>query len=308
MPTVTMETGTVETGTMETGTVKTDMMNSLLSRLIPLALVAPAMLVSGCTERRVGLGGGATSPVKVTLLREGGGGAPGAEAAAAPVEAPKGFGTFKGKITVNGAAPTLPMLVTVGQSGIKDPVCNQNGVPNESVIVGPDGGLANVYIYLKKAPNIEIPPPPTEPITVDQQGCKFVPHSAIVRVGQPIKMINSDPAAHNVAIAGTVLTFNTTLSKGDEAVITAKSAERNPISMTCSFHGWMNGNLFPVDHPWAVVTGPDGSFEIPSVPAGNMEFVIWHEKVGLVERSVKVDIPIDGVAEKSFQVDAAKLQ
>ncbi|MGC4002959.1 MAG: hypothetical protein QM811_07435 [Pirellulales bacterium] len=37
--------------------------------------------------------------------------------------------------------------------------------------------------------------------------------------------------------------------------------------IACSIHAWMKGYVAVVNHPWAVVTGPDGSFEIKGVPA-----------------------------------------
>ncbi len=58
-----------------------------------------------------------------------------------------------------------------------------------------------------------------------------------------------------------------------------------------------------VNHPWAAVTGPDGSFEIKGVPAGKMEFVVWHEKALYVNRSLKVDV----VPDQPFEVPVIKV-
>ncbi len=61
-----------------------------------------------------------------------------------------GFGTLKGKVVIDGAAPTLNMLLAKG-AATKDAVCAINGVPDESV-VSAGGGLGNVFVYLKKVP------------------------------------------------------------------------------------------------------------------------------------------------------------
>lgn len=267
------------------------------------------LLWTGCTENRTGIGGGAASPVTVKLLTEASeedaeeGGQE--KAAVAKIES---FGTFKGKVTVTGTPPTLAPLVAQGQQ-VKDAVCAVVPVPNETAIVGAGGGLANVFVFLSKVPNVDVPPPPSDPIVIDQKGCKFVPHASIIRVGQPLKMINTDPVAHNVKLTGVAMSFNSTIPGGDTSgVQTAyERPERFPIPMACDFHGWMQAYQLAVNHPWAALTGEDGTFEITGVPAGKMEFVVWHEKAGRIESKLIVDIPADGVLEKNFEVNAASL-
>lgn len=267
------------------------------------------LLAASCKENRTGLGGGAASHVKVKLLTEAAeeesDNAAGAESAGAKIES---FGTFKGKVTVTGTPPTLVPLVAKGQQ-VKDAICAVAPVPNESVIVGSGNGLANVYVFLSKLPNVDVPPPPTDPIVIDQKGCKFVPHGSIIRVGQPLKMINTDPVAHNVKLTGVAMSFNSTIPAGDSTGVQTKyeRPERFPIPMACDFHGWMQAYQLAVNHPWAAMTNPDGTFEITGVPAGKMEFVVWHEKAGRIEGKLIVDVPADGVVEKNFEVNAAAL-
>ena len=50
------------------------------------------------------------------------------------------------------------------------------------------------------------------------------------------------------------------------------------LSLKCNIHQWMTGYVWAFDHPYAVVTGEDGTYEIKNVPAGTeLTIVAWHE-------------------------------
>ncbi|MDB4802693.1 hypothetical protein OAH05_02065, partial [bacterium] len=127
--------------------------------------------LSGCDPevRREGLGGGALTPVKVTLLREAKEGEAGAASESTAGPKITEFGTVTGRISVDGALPTLPSLLAQGQA-TKDLVCSEKKIENQTV-VGTDGGLGNVFIYLRRVPNVDVPAPSEEQLIVDQQGC-----------------------------------------------------------------------------------------------------------------------------------------
>ena len=54
------------------------------------------------------------------------------------------------------------------------------------------------------------------------------------------------------------------------------------MTVACDIHPWMHGHVMIFDHPFFAVTGPDGSFEIKGVPAGDQNVVVWQEGVGYV--------------------------
>ena len=71
----------------------------------------------------------------------------------------------------------------------------------------------------------------------------------------------------------------------------------------------MKAYQLPLDHPYGVVTQADGSFEIPELPVGTHQFVVWHERSRrpLFSRFT-VKIKSDGdVVEKTIEVKATKL-
>ncbi|MFP5246184.1 MAG: hypothetical protein ACLGH0_05775, partial [Thermoanaerobaculia bacterium] len=128
------------------------------------------------------------------------GGAP--AAAATPVVADAA--TLNGLVKFEGGAPKMPPL----QMGA-DPFCHSQHpapVPDEEVVVGPGGELANVIVYVENAP---ASPAPSTPAVLDQKGCQYIPHVTAVQVGQPIQIKNSDATLHNVhAMPETNAQFN----------------------------------------------------------------------------------------------------
>ena len=61
-----------------------------------------------------------------------------------------------------------------------------------------DGGLDNVFVYVKDGLGNYYFDTPTEPVTLDQKGCRYTPHVFGIRVGQPLEIVNSDSTLHNV--------------------------------------------------------------------------------------------------------------
>ena len=97
-----------------------------------------------------------------------------------------------------GTPPTLQPLITKGQKS-RTQICARETIPDQKLVVDSSGGVANVVIFLAKAPaGAAVPPPPTEPADFDNKGCHFIPHVLLMRVGQPVKILNDDfPLQHN---------------------------------------------------------------------------------------------------------------
>ena len=82
-------------------------------------------------------------------------------------------------------------------------------------------------------------------------------------------------------------------------------------------HPWMSGYILLTPHPYAAVTGEDGSFVIEQVPPGTYEIVMWHEGVHLVDvnRTLqlyrfeapyaitrRIEVPPDGLLAVDFEL------
>jgi plastocyanin len=255
------------------------------------------MSVGGCGGSE-GVDSGASSHTSVMIKRDKTGGAATTApvAAAAPGVQPAatgGVGTLKGKVVFVGTPPTLQPLIQQGQN-VKDAICAKETIPDQKLVVDSSGGVANVVIFLAKAPpGAAIPPPPTADADFDNKGCHFVPHVLLMRVGQPVKILNDDfPLQHNThTLPQRTAGFNSTIPKeGKEFTYTKPEPE--PCEVKCDIHAWMHGWHFPLDHPYAAVSGPTGEFEIKDLPAGEHSFRVWAEgAIGhYLSRGLKVTI------------------
>jgi len=184
-----------------------------------------------------------------------------------------------------------------------DPLCMPEGPStSEVVVVGPGNGLQNVFVYVKDGLGDRKFPTPSTPVELDQKGCKYVPHVFGAQVGQPVKIVNSDPTLHNVHALpkdNTEFNFGQPL-KGME---TTRMFDKPEIMVRfkCDVHGWMGAWGGIVAHPFFAVTKPDGSFEIKGLPAGTFTIETWHEQFGLQTQTVTVDGTAPGTAAFSYK-------
>ena len=263
-------------------------MNNLPSfrTFLALGVCLSLTVLSGC-ERGLG-GGGSIVPtvaVKLDAVADAGG-------SDAPVEV-AGYGSVTGRVILDGAVPALGSFLPAGE--LKDPsVCVREQIPDERIIVGPDGGLANVFIFLPRKPAgtpEEAAAAPSEAVIFDQKVCVFLPHAMLLRAGQVMRVLNSDPIVHNTHTnPKSNSQFNSTVKPGEQEGIPVvyQRPEREPVRVVCDFHPWMLAWHLPLDHPYGALTGEEGTFTIEGVPAGNHKFAVWHEGRKLGDYSVTV--------------------
>jgi hypothetical protein len=190
------------------------------------------------------------------------------------------WGAIKGRFVFDGPPPKLIPLVVA-----KDQFCIDKHPANESVLVGDDGSLANVVVYIRLGRRDKIDVHPdfkaklTEPVVLDNQGCHFVPHVTLVRSGQPLILKNTDPVGHNTNLGG----FNQIIPAGGEIKTKRDRAAAVPASVTCNIHPFMKAYMLVQDHPYMAASAEDGTFTIEKIPAGKREFMFWHEAPGAMK-------------------------
>ncbi|MEZ6066110.1 MAG: hypothetical protein R3B90_10470 [Planctomycetaceae bacterium] len=273
--------------------------------LAPLIVVG-VVAMSGCTESFT-CWGRAKSDVDVTIPS----GAAGPEAGdGGETAAVAGYGNLSGRVTLTGTTPGLSSPAAGKVKPADADVCVVDKIPNERLVVN-DGGIANVFIYLQKAPNGTKAPEGVEPaaVVMDHQSCTFVPHALVVQAGNPIRVLNADPLVHNVHTKPTRNgSFNSGIGASDRNGIELlyKNGERTPVEVVCDYHAWMKAYHLPLDHPYGAVTDAQGNFSIQGLPAGKHKFTVWHE--GNTIGTADVEITPDGDATLNLAYSAGDLK
>ncbi len=176
-----------------------------------------------------------------------------------------------------------------------DPNCEQiygdKRVLSRDSLIGEDGAIENVFVYLKEAPEGTADDPPAEAVRLEQRGCLYTPRILGVRVQQDIEIVNDDPTLHNVrALARANRPFNIGQPARGTRIKSFRAAEK-PIKVKCDVHPWMAAYVFVMEHSFHSTTGSEGVYRIDGLPAGSHELVFWHEKLG--ERVVEVEVSGD---------------
>jgi len=197
-----------------------------------------------------------------------------------------GPGVIAGSVRFDGTPPApRPLRMD------SDPKCvTEAGATSELLVVGPNNGLRNAFVYVKDGLGTRTYAVPTTPVTLDQKGCRYIPHVFGVQVGQPLLISNSDTTLHNVnAAPKDNRGFNFGQPASVPAVTRTFDKPEVMVPLRCDVHGWMNAYVGVVAHPFFAVTTDDGAFEIKGLPAGAYTLEAWHEELGTQTQSVTVD-------------------
>lgn len=165
--------------------------------------------------------------------------------------------------------------------------CLEKGpIKSEEWVVNPKNkGIRWVFVWL--APVEAGKPMPIHPdlkeikdkeVVIDQPCCRFEPHALGMREGQVLVAKNSAPIAHNLAYTGFKNPGgNPLIPPKQEYKVEGLKADKYPLTIKCSIHGWMSAYVRIFDHPYFAVTDADGNFEIKDAPAGEYRLMMSHD-------------------------------
>jgi plastocyanin len=228
--------------------------------------VALAFAVAGC-------GGSASKPVANP------------EGPTATVDAATA-GSISGTVKLDGEPPVLrPINMSA------EPTCEKahpTPVPSPEVVVGSDGALANVVVYVKSDALSKYRfTTAVQPVELDQKGCMYEPHVVALRVGQELEVRNDDQTTHNVhALPETNPEWNKSQPPGAGPIDQTFSIPEMAIPIRCNVHPWMKAYVFVFKTPYYAVTGKNGQFAIGNLPPGTYTVEAWQEKFGVEDATV----------------------
>jgi plastocyanin len=236
-------------------------------RVLACAGLLTAMLGAAC-------GGGATEESS-------------APAPAAPVTNPvdpNTVGAITGVVTLQGTPPPNPSI-----NMSSDPYCMTFGAATMPVFVVSDGGLENVFVYVKEGLGTLKFPAPATPVVLDQKGCAYSPRVFGIQVGQPLDIVNSDETLHNVhALPMNNREFNRGQPLKGLKSTTTFTAPEVMLPFKCDVHKWMNAWVGVLEHPFYAVSGKGGAFTIAGLPPGTYTIEAWHEKLGTQTQQITI--------------------
>ena len=207
--------------------------------------------------------------------------------------------TLRGKVIVSSPyEPPLPLKVFKSRS-----FCGAN-VPNETLMIGAGGGVANAVITLTPVDRIVAGSPGRA--ILDNRQCAFVPHVQVVVRGSDLLLKNSDPILHTVhARLGRETLFNVGLPIWRQ--VTKRLDRPGVIRIDCDvLHTWMSAAIVVVTTPYYRITDVNGNFILDGLPHGTYDMEVWHERLG--NKKARIDLQENGVAavEVFFSSPAAR--
>ncbi len=268
-------------------------MRSFACRLA-LLVAGLGLLSTGCS-RRVDAGPRPNitkgEEIRAALASAAGGEAAPAEEESASAGEPTGWATLSGTFEFDGVAPK-PAPIIADKDG---EVCGKHPLFDESIVVGPGGGLANMAIWVR-TPKVAVNPKyegqAGRDVVLDNKNCRFEPHVSLMRTSDKLTIKNSDPVGHNSKLEPIKNpAFNSIIAAGASVEDRLPQEETLPVKVGCSIHPWMGGWIVVRSDPYAAISDQDGHFSIADLPAGKeLEFQLWQEKVGFPK-----DVEVDGV-------------
>ena len=209
-------------------------------------------------------------------------------------------GRVIGTITLNGQPPAAKSV-----SMNADPVCNAHGAYTTEEVVVNNGKLQNVFVYVKGGLPTEVAFPPTQAeVTLQQQGCRYVPHVLGLHTATMLAVKSNDDTTHNVHPKPEKnREWDSNILPGADPFKRQFKQAEVMIPVKCGVHAWMSAYIGVLDHPFFAVTDASGQFTLTGLPPGDYEIETWHELYKA--QTLKVKVAPKGETKADFTYNTA---
>lgn len=230
---------------------------------------------------------------------------------------PARCGSVRVRVARSGPVPTVEPIPLFR---VFAPPASKESVPNPNAPRGTAGGLADAVVYLARVDLARSRAWTLPPVSVEVRRSGMVVNQgdrpgsvAIVRRGGAVDLVSREaidpvtnlPLLHSIRGRGAAF-FTQMLPEPDKPVRRELPDEGFVELSSGSGYYWLRGYLFVSEHPYAAVTGTDGTFELKDVPDGDYDLVCWKAN-WRVERT-EPDPELVGPARLFFRPPVEKWQ
>jgi plastocyanin len=185
----------------------------------------------------------------------------------------------------------LPLLTLLGCGSAAPPAAP---APQPAATSSEVTGIAPKHAIVTLLPATGEPAMPADPAVMDQISKQFLPHTLLVRVGQPVEFRNSEDMPHNVTVlrreSGSEV-FNVSTDRGQKYVHTFDRVGQ--FDVKCDIHEGMEATVIAARGPMTTTAGDDGRFAVKNVAFG----------------SYKVSVTFSGqTVEQALEVSGARTE
>ena len=229
-----------------------------------------------------------------------------------------GWPALAGRVFAQAEQPADSVVVKVAFDGQpperavldcgSDPVCarlfKKQPLRDETVVVGTDGGLQNVFVYVAQGLAERKWKVPDRPVILDQN-CRYIPHVFGLMAGQPLQITNGSSTLevpHLLPAENQEESFK--LVAGASKTITLPRPEMG-IRLKCDVHPWELAYCHVLSHPFYAVTDAHGKCALKALEPGEYELSFWHEKLGSFNRRIRIEagkaVLLEELTSKEFK-------
>jgi hypothetical protein len=213
-----------------------------------------------------------------------------------------------GKVSLMGTPP--PEIPIDMSSDARCAKLQKSPPTTRHYVVGKEGGLANVFVYIKEGLRARRFPISTNIARMGPSNCFFEPYMAGVQVNQKLSLRSADDTTHTAHITPKSgsgnKALNISLPRRGEPREHLFSAAETLVQIRCDTHPWEFGYVGVVEHPFFAITDANGEFRLPSgMTPGRYTLEAIHPKAGAVSQEFEIRAGEKATVDFTLQAPAA---